>query len=243
MSEAIAPRPAATVIVLRQAVAGVEILMVKRTAGASFMANAYVFPGGKVETEDGTLRDDASDWATFARAASRELSEEAGIIISPEHLVPLAHWITPSAEPKRFDARFFVTSLADNQIARHDNQETVAVCWQTPGYFIAEHEEGRLKLPPPTLCNLEDLSGFARVDEVLAWARSLAIMPILPKLITADNDTNLVQKEVLIVLPWDADYSRYPGEGRPIDSMHQLAARRSRLLFKDGRWWMQRKVT
>ena len=37
------PRPAATVIVLRDSPAGPEVLMVKRSARASFMPNAYVF--------------------------------------------------------------------------------------------------------------------------------------------------------------------------------------------------------
>src|ERR1700675_3175323 len=104
-----APRPAATVVVLRDSASGPEVLMVRRTRGASFMADAYVFPGGRVEPSDGEGE------AAFPVAAARELREEAAITIDSSALVFFAHWITPSAEPKRFDARFFVAALPPGQ--------------------------------------------------------------------------------------------------------------------------------
>src|SRR5437763_10672963 len=107
MSDAAKPggaeaRPAATVVLLRDSPRGPEVLMVRRTRGASFMADAWVFPGGRVDSNDGSNED------AFANAAARELREEAAIAVEPTSLVPFARWITPSAEPKRFDARFSV---------------------------------------------------------------------------------------------------------------------------------------
>jgi 8-oxo-dGTP pyrophosphatase MutT (NUDIX family) len=219
------PRPAATVVVLREATGGPEVLMVRRTRGASFMADAYVFPGGRVDPEDGT------DEAAFARAAARELREEAAITLPFSSLVPLAHWITPSAEPKRFDAHFFVTALPpDGQQAKHDGAETVDALWATPGEILARHGRGELKLPPPTLCNLEDLQHHATVGDALAWARARPITAILPKLVP-DGET------LAIVLPWDPDYPTLPGEGRPIASDHPFARGRSRFVLREGRWW------
>ena len=39
-------RPAATVLLLRDAPAGLEVLMTRRSTTASFAPGAYVFPGG-----------------------------------------------------------------------------------------------------------------------------------------------------------------------------------------------------
>ena len=46
------PRPAATVLLLRDAANGPEVLMLKRSPTAAFVANAYVFPGGAVDASD-----------------------------------------------------------------------------------------------------------------------------------------------------------------------------------------------
>src|SRR3954468_19549908 len=117
------PRPAATVVLLRAGERGPEVLMVRRHRGSSFMADAYVFPGGRVETSDGEGE------AAFAVAAARGAAEEANLTVDAATLVPFARWITPSAEGKRFDARFFVAAAPAGQTARHDQVETVDHLW------------------------------------------------------------------------------------------------------------------
>jgi glyoxylase-like metal-dependent hydrolase (beta-lactamase superfamily II)/8-oxo-dGTP pyrophosphatase MutT (NUDIX family) len=47
-----APRPAATLILLRPGRAGPEVLMLQRTKSAVFLGGAYVFPGGALDQED-----------------------------------------------------------------------------------------------------------------------------------------------------------------------------------------------
>ncbi len=219
-----APRPAATLVLLRAEASSPEVLMVRRTRGASFMADAYVFPGGRVEASDG------EGDAAFAAAAVREAAEEAGITVESGALVQFAHWITPSAEPKRFDARFFIAAFAGGQTARHDAVETVDALWATPRELIARYERGELKLPPPTLRNLEDLAPHATVDDALAWARARPIVPILPKLVP-------LGQTLAIVLPWDAEYASLPGEGAPIVASHPVARPPSRFVLEQGRWW------
>ena len=93
------PAPAATVIVLRDAPAGVQTFMVRRHAGAAFMAGADVFPGGRVDEGDrdtpgerwcdGIARaaaqlDDVPppDAVAYHVAAVREMFEEAGILLA-----------------------------------------------------------------------------------------------------------------------------------------------------------------
>jgi 8-oxo-dGTP pyrophosphatase MutT (NUDIX family) len=188
------------------------------------MADAYVFPGGRVEPSDGEGE------AAFAVAAARELQEEAGLTVDAAALVPFARWITPSAEGKRFDARFFVGVAPAGQTARHDTVETVDHLWATPAEVLQRYERGELKLPPPTIRNLEDLAAHATVDAALAWARAAVIAPILPKLVPL-GDT------LAIVLPWDPEYDTMPGEGIVIDPSHPVARPPSRFVLREGRWW------
>lgn len=93
-------RPAATLLVVRDGDGGsLEVLMLRRSLSAVFMAGAYVFPGGAVDPHDlesaarqlCTGRSDASASATLGVdsgglawwvAAVRECFEEAGILLA-----------------------------------------------------------------------------------------------------------------------------------------------------------------
>ena len=82
-------RPAATVLLLRDAPAGVEVLMTRRSMTASFAPGAYVFPGGGIDAADAaahaqaTRRPTQSDaHLTQAIAAIRESFEELGVLLA-----------------------------------------------------------------------------------------------------------------------------------------------------------------
>jgi len=219
-----AARPAATVVVLRPSPSGPpQILMVRRTRSASFMADAFVFPGGRVDDADG---------GDFARAAARELLEEAGVRVEPEALVPLSRWITPSAEPKRFDARFYLAVVPAGTEARADEAEVTELLWAPAAALLARHEAGAIKLPPPTLRTLGELAVHASVDAVLDWARARPILPIQPKLVVEPDG-----ERIAIVLPWHPSYAAAPGEGEAIAPTSPLADGPGRYLLRDGRFW------
>jgi 8-oxo-dGTP pyrophosphatase MutT (NUDIX family) len=226
------PHPAATVVLLRDSERGPELLMVRRSRAVAFMADAHVFPGGRIDPED--LAQAGGDGeAAFAIGGARELLEEAAVQVAPSSLVPLSHWITPSSEPKRFDARFFVARMPPGQTARHDTVEAVDHLWATVPELLARYRAKQLKLAPPTLRNLEDLAPFGDADAALAWARARVIVPILPKLVP-------LGETLAIVLPWDREYASLPGEGQPIDPAHPIASGDSRFLLEEGRWWGRR---
>lgn len=99
MTEIMTPRPASTVLTLREAKNGYEILMLRRNLGSEFVAGAYVFPGGGVERGDTTeLAERRSIGMTDASCSARlgiergglayyvaglrELFEEAGLLIA-----------------------------------------------------------------------------------------------------------------------------------------------------------------
>src|SRR6476659_4751905 len=91
------PRPAATVVVLRDSSAGPEVFMVRRHEGTAFMGGAHVFPGGRVDPRDeadvswcdgrlharSQLADiPAAEAIAYHVAAARELFEEAGVMLA-----------------------------------------------------------------------------------------------------------------------------------------------------------------
>jgi 8-oxo-dGTP pyrophosphatase MutT (NUDIX family) len=69
-------KPAATVMLLRDTDAGIEVFMLRRTTSAAFASGMYVFPGGKVDEADG--RGDPA----YVIAAIRECFEEAGVLLA-----------------------------------------------------------------------------------------------------------------------------------------------------------------
>ncbi len=91
--EPVATRPAATVLLLRDAPdnGGFEILMTRRSGTASFAPGAYVFPGGGIDARDAApathaavdRRPAQSDLhLTQAIAAIRESFEELGVLLA-----------------------------------------------------------------------------------------------------------------------------------------------------------------
>lgn len=96
------PRPAATVVLLRDSPDGPEVLMVCRHGQSDVLGGAYVFPGGKLDAQDSeaplleragapveALRErlgepglDARVAAGFFVAACRETFEEASVLLA-----------------------------------------------------------------------------------------------------------------------------------------------------------------
>jgi len=188
--EPAAPQDAATVILLREVQDGLEVLLLRRPQSQKFMGGAWVFPGGKVDPKDGT-----GD-AGLRRAAVREVEEEAGVPLDPDGLVLWARWVTPAREPVRFDARFYLALLPVGAQVQPDPREVVEARWLTAAEALSHAAEGRLRVMPPTLRNLEILSGYSRFADVVAVAPAEQGAPIEPVL-------EMVDGVVMIVLPGD----------------------------------------
>jgi 8-oxo-dGTP pyrophosphatase MutT (NUDIX family) len=79
-TEAVA-RPAATILLLRDGPAGLEVFMVVRHHAIDFASGALVFPGGRVEDSDHALAERMGGTA-FGLAAIRETFEECGVLLA-----------------------------------------------------------------------------------------------------------------------------------------------------------------
>jgi 8-oxo-dGTP pyrophosphatase MutT (NUDIX family) len=188
------PRLAASVIVLRGGDRRLELLLVKRNPAARFMGGAWVFPGGAVD------RDEGEGEEALRAAAIREVAEEAGIELgAPEDLVPFSRWITPPQVKIRFDTWFYLAPLPPDAVPRVDGSEIVDARWYEPTEALAAGESGDLLLVFPTIKHLEQLSGFASSDELLAYASELEIRPVEPHVV-------LCGEQARVVLPGEPGY-------------------------------------
>jgi 8-oxo-dGTP pyrophosphatase MutT (NUDIX family) len=230
-------RPAATVVVARDRDdrSAFDVLMLRRNDKVAFMGGAYVFPGGRVDERDAAPGEDrlpaggprrrfadlaaVEEWS-YRTAAARELEEEAAVRIDPLDLVPLAHWVTPEVETRRYDTRFFVIRMPVGQKARHDGDETTALAWLTPRDAIRQCVQGEIMLPPPTWTTLKRMSGLTSVAALLDWAATVPIVRVQP-LLFRETD------RMMLTLPGDLTFPTFDGWEVPEDT---------RFVLQDGQW-------
>lgn len=159
---------AATVVILRDAPGGPEVLMIERPDRGSF-AGAWVFPGGKLDPED-TVTPGEPEETTARRAAVRETREEVGLELEPHELEPLSRWDPPPGLPLRIRTWFFAARATDAEPALSAD-EAVSSEWACPESILERHARGELTLYPPTWVTLHGLVGQPDVDAILAVVR------------------------------------------------------------------------
>ena len=175
------PRVAASVIVLRDAPGGPEVLLVQRNPKQRFMGGAWVFPGGAVDADE-----------TVEQTALRELEEEASVQMNDAALTPFSRWITPAEVKTRFDTLFFVAESPPDAEARVDGAECVAARWLRPADALAEFQRGDLLLVFPTIKHLEELLEFGSVAEALESARGREVRPVQPRVVVSDGGAKVL---------------------------------------------------
>lgn len=181
------PRRAATVVLLRGGAGALEVLLVRRTPRARFMAGAWVFPGGAVDPGDG------EGPAGSCAAAVRELHEEAGIELGTDaELVAFSNWITPARVRIRFDTWFYLAAMPAGQEPRVDGREIVEARWCAPADAVAAAERGEMTIVFPTRKHLERIAAYRSAAELLADARRLTIEPVEPRVIGSGEQARIV---------------------------------------------------
>jgi 8-oxo-dGTP pyrophosphatase MutT (NUDIX family) len=134
--------PAATLLLVRDAVAGLEVFMLKRNHAIDFVPGAMVFPGGKVDPADSdpTLADACRSAESLPRealclriAAIRESFEECGILLArargSEQLVDEAR--ARAVDAKHRDA----LCHGDTDLATIVAEEELELAGDLPVYF------------------------------------------------------------------------------------------------------------
>ncbi len=243
------PRPASTVLLVRDGVDGMEVFMVVRHHQIDFASGALVFPGGSLDPDDFAIAADparhsgAGDLDEQARAfrigALRETFEECGVLLARPRgsqalvdgrrvdaiskkaegrkfselmaaedlvlaldlLTPYAHWITPTALPKRFDTHFFIAAAPADQLALHDGSESVDSVWINPARGLAEAKTGKYTMVFATRVNVEMLGRENDVAAAIDAARVRKIVTVQP-----DAQKNPDGKGFILKIPLEAGY-------------------------------------
>ena len=213
------PRPAATVVLLRNGKKGLETLLLKRNKNLLFAGGFWVFPGGAID--DGEVDACAGDMDAAAKtAAAREAEEEAGVCPDLDSLVQISHWTTPEAEPKRFYTWFFAAPCPDNVKVKIDGCEIHDAQWISITQALQRHEAGELGLFPPTYITLLRLKAFSSVNEALtalAGEQPPSVQPVF----------TFLDDQVVVMLEGDAGYDSADAA---------LEGPRHRVRLKDSRW-------
>lgn len=173
------PRPAATVVPLREWPGGLRVWMMRRRPELVF-GGAWVFPGGKVDPED------EHDADPLIACAIRETAEEAGITLAAHDLVPWAQWITPVEAPARFDTHFFVAALPAGVEPVNTFDEADEVGWfDLPTLIDGSSEDFRII--SPTRAVLHELALLGSWEAIRAAARTRIIEPVLARWVTTGD--------------------------------------------------------
>jgi len=250
------PRPASTVVLLREERSDLQVYLLKRSAGSWFFPGSYVFPGGAVDSEDTTnefwlkhvdldparienrfgKKPAAEEMLGYCIAAIRETFEEAGVllgrkkngdfpntsplcnireagklargwleekaaegewVLSLSRLSGWSHWITPEGFRPRFDTRFFLAFMPEDQACAPDMRETTQGVWIEPLSALEGNMKGEIPLSPPTLVTLQELIAYRSFkDFEQEWHERSWGEPRLPRLIR-------LSKGAIIIEPWD----------------------------------------
>ena len=110
-----------------------------------------------------------------------QLLARRGLVLRADLLRPLAHWITPEIEPKRFDTRFFLAEMPAGQVCRDVGGEADERLWAR----LSDVLEQGLNMLPPTWETLKSLAEFPDVRSALAAERT--ITPVAPRLVVHDD--------------------------------------------------------
>jgi 8-oxo-dGTP pyrophosphatase MutT (NUDIX family) len=132
-----------------------------------------------------------------------ELCRRHDLVLDLSAIRYVAHWVTPVGEsPRRFDTRFFLAAVPEDQEGLHDDVETVDSRWVRPLDAIAQAEAGEIQLMPPTIATLRFVGAHATAEDALAAADAAGPPPRIQPKIRRDDSGRIIG----VSMPGDPDY-------------------------------------
>ena len=113
-----------------------------------------------------------------------DICKKENLTLTTKNIAPLSHWITPKIESRRFDTRFFIAYLPENQTVEHDGLELTKSIWINPNKAIEKAFKGDMPMIMPTIKNLQSCEDYRSAKDILRDQKKLTnndIPPILPK--------------------------------------------------------------
>jgi 8-oxo-dGTP pyrophosphatase MutT (NUDIX family) len=97
----------------------------------------------------------------------RALLESEELLCDASRLVYFSHWQTPEQSSIRFDTRFFLAALLEDQTPLPASPEVVHSLWLTPDRALELFAKNELSLIFPTFASLRTLADFDSLEAVL----------------------------------------------------------------------------
>lgn len=120
------------------------------------------------------------DRDTVASHGMSDLLARRGLRLTATALTPIAHWVTPEVETRRYDVRFLLAELPAGQDVVVDGSEIVEAVWVRPHDAIVGADNGTYPMLPPTRAVLSTLSRATSVNHARAIAADERIRPLMP---------------------------------------------------------------
>jgi 8-oxo-dGTP pyrophosphatase MutT (NUDIX family) len=118
------------------------------------------------------------------------LLDKHGLAVRADLLVPWTRWITPEAEPRRFDTWFFAAALPAGQEATGHLAEADETAWLRPADAISAARAGTISLLPPTAATLNEFTKCSDLADILGRRRTVA--PVQPRMVVEDGEAWLL---------------------------------------------------
>ena len=186
-----------------------EIAAIRECFEEAGVLLARTATGTTVRFDDPVSHERFTDYRHVVHAGERSMTSVLSaedLVAQNDELLWVAHWVTPFGEVRRFDTRFFVVAMPDDQTPLHDDKETVGSLWVTPLDALNRAQAGELLMLPPTIANLEFLATYSSVNEIIEAARKIGTPPkLLPKVKWRDDG-----RIEALLMPGDAGYNDLP---------------------------------
>jgi 8-oxo-dGTP pyrophosphatase MutT (NUDIX family) len=142
-------------------------------------------PDGEVVIPEGPSWEADRAALTAGEIGLAALLDRRGLVLRADLLTPWARWITPLAEPRRFDARFFAAALPAGQRVAAHAAEADKIAWVRPQDALATARKREMSLLPPTATTLAEFAAATGVADILGRERT--VVPIQPTLISENG--------------------------------------------------------
>jgi 8-oxo-dGTP pyrophosphatase MutT (NUDIX family) len=152
MRELQKPIPAAAVAFVRDAEHGIEVYLSRRPPHFRYYPDAFVFPGGRVDSEDADIR----------ATARREVREEIGIEIDTDRLVLLRNIHTSAHAGPVYHMLTFAYQVEGDFITTPNAEEVEEEIW-----IAAREAPGQLDLPYQIRAAIITIAKFENVAGLL----------------------------------------------------------------------------
>lgn len=126
-----------------------------------------------VRTETERMR--VREWAQRVSTSSEDFQlvlDAHKLTLATDEVHYFSHWITPKLAPARFNTRFFLAQLPQNQKTDAQSTEIVSACWIRPNVALEKFKTNEWRMILPTLTTLRMISNYTDTEDLIKHVRT-----------------------------------------------------------------------